>query len=343
MKLLDKNESLIKPNGQVVAITGIRGYVGLELAQYLMANGFKVIGLSRSAGPLECQALRGVSLVGVDYFNEEALNIALAGCDTVIHLAGLAHTRKYPTDEEIYRRSILDVTKMVYMAAQNQGCKKFVFASSVKVYGDTSGSAVLNEFSKCSPAGYYGKYKQLSEDYLRDAARGSGTATLRVRFPPVYGGKTMNSLKYLFWAAAHRIPLPISNLVNVRSILSIENLTKFMLAACVGDLNQETYVLHDVASLTIREIYSQLWLSYHGNELPRWLWPRFPEFLLPYASRKGPLAPLLVPFHLKSNYEYDYRRLGMLDAKAALCGLVAREKLVLPMGETALIPVVRKR
>jgi UDP-glucose 4-epimerase len=327
MKSLDKNEGPSARPVQSIAITGVYGYVGRQLASALTARGFKVKGICRSVRTWADPALHGVDLAEVDYFDESSLGSALANCESIIHLAGTAHTRKHAADESVYRRSILDVTKAVYAAAQSQGCKKFIFASSIKVYGSSSGADVLDEVSECRPSDPYGRFKRLSEEYLQQHT-GSETTAITFRFPPIYGGNTANSLKYLFWAAAHGIPLPTANLNNRRSILSIDNLINFMVAACTGKLTNSLYVLHDMNSLTVSDIYALLWRSYQGTDIPSWLSIGFPEFLKPYASRKGPLAPLLLPFELQSKYIHDFNKLCILDTATALKTAVDSERTI---------------
>jgi nucleoside-diphosphate-sugar epimerase len=326
MNLHNKNIGRQSATAPLIAITGALGYVGRQLSKSLTEKGFRIRGLTRSVPSAVDTGGQGVDLVSVDYFDRKCLDIALKDCDIVIHLAGIAHTRKHASDESVYRRAILDVTKNVYEAAQRQGCKKFIFASSINVYGKTSGTNILNETSECRPIGYYGKYKLQSEEYLRQASSKSSTSAISVRLPPIYGGKTANSLKYLFWAAAHKIPLPISNLDNVRSILSIENLTRFMIGICNGELSEELYVLHDMSSLTVSQIYRHLWQLHNNSDFPAWPWLRFPEILKAIAISKGPLAPLFLTFHIESNFTGDFLKLGINEARTSLKIAVDDEK-----------------
>ncbi|MEZ4588390.1 MAG: NAD(P)H-binding protein, partial [Gemmatimonadales bacterium] len=74
-------------------VTGATGFVGGHLVDALQAAGIPTTALVRSAGRGAALAERGVATVEGDLGDAEHLTRALAGHDTVIHVAGLVAAR----------------------------------------------------------------------------------------------------------------------------------------------------------------------------------------------------------------------------------------------------------
>jgi NADH dehydrogenase len=109
-------------------LTGGTGFVGRHIARHAVRRGHRVRALVRTperAG--ELQAL-GVELVRGDITEPVALDDALDGCDTVIHLVGIIR-EKPPrvTFEQVHTRGTLRVVD----AARRVGVRKFVHMSAL--------------------------------------------------------------------------------------------------------------------------------------------------------------------------------------------------------------------
>ena len=108
-----------------VFITGGTGYMGRRLIQELLARGHDVVALARqgSAGklPSGCTTVTGDALDGATYRQ------ALPGCDTFVHLVGVAHPEPYKAKEfvSIDQKS---ATKAIHTAA-HAGIAHFVYVS----------------------------------------------------------------------------------------------------------------------------------------------------------------------------------------------------------------------
>ncbi len=139
-------------------ITGATGFVGSHLAERLAAEGWAVRGLVRpgreGALPSGVEPIRGT----LD--DLPALRQGCADCQVVFHLAA-------ELDGELPRERILHVnvggTENLLRAAEELGVQRFVFTSSVAVYGESAPEGA-DEDTPLRPTGAYGESKVLAED-----------------------------------------------------------------------------------------------------------------------------------------------------------------------------------
>lgn len=114
-----------------IFVTGAEGLVGRALVTTLVAHGYAVRGLSRSAtaaadpGPwVENEAAR---VVAGELAAPRVWSAALDGCDAVVHLA--ARTGKAAPAE--YEADNVDGTRRLLEACRQAGVPRFLFVSSV--------------------------------------------------------------------------------------------------------------------------------------------------------------------------------------------------------------------
>lgn len=163
-----------------ILVTGGFGYVGSRLTPHLLALGHDVrvldLMLYTDAG---LDALRAdprwaeweprFSLVRGDLRHESAVRDALAGRDTVIHLAAISNDPTGDIDEVLTRQVNFDAIGMLLALAREAGVRRFINASSSSVFGARTESEI-NEELEPEPLTFYSKYKALSEWLVRAAA-----------------------------------------------------------------------------------------------------------------------------------------------------------------------------
>jgi UDP-glucose 4-epimerase len=126
-----------------IFITGAAGFIGSNLADHLLAQGREVVGWDNfSTGQDEflSEAVKHprFKLARGDNLDLPALTAAMAGCDTVFHLAanadvrfGLEHPRKDLEQNTIATFNVLE-------AMRANGIKVIAFASTGSVYGEAT-------------------------------------------------------------------------------------------------------------------------------------------------------------------------------------------------------------
>jgi nucleoside-diphosphate-sugar epimerase len=154
-----------------ILLTGATGFVGLNIAEALLARGDEAVLYDAAPMPGEAgTALRSHAgtwrLVEGDVRDGRALLAAMAGCDAVVHAAvitaGVARERADAA-------TIVDVnvrgTTMVLEAARQAGIRRVVHLSSAGVYGDNSftGDIIDEEATAPAPSTMYAITKYAGE------------------------------------------------------------------------------------------------------------------------------------------------------------------------------------
>lgn len=114
----------------MIAITGISGYIGYHLANYLKNNNKDFKGLIKPDTSAKDTGLLDKSLykyVFVNFFDPDSLTEALKGCHSIVHLIGTIYRPKEMGLEAIHK----DVTNTLIKAAKKAGIKKIVYVSAI--------------------------------------------------------------------------------------------------------------------------------------------------------------------------------------------------------------------
>ncbi len=118
--------------GQLLAITGIGGFIGTRLAVSARERGMRVRGLEQSEGASRRPELAGMEVIVGDICDPEAARALCAGADAVAHTAAVV---KEHGPKTLFERVNVQGTDQIVRAARAQGARRFIQVSSVMVYG----------------------------------------------------------------------------------------------------------------------------------------------------------------------------------------------------------------
>ena len=175
----------------IALVTGGAGFIGSHLAEALCRRGARVRVLDNlSQGRVENLAWRrsgdAVELIEADLNDEPRLRQAVQGCEWVFHEAA-AVSVPWSVAEPFQSNAVnLDGTLRCLVAAQAAGVKRFLFASSSAIYGDSDVPA-KHEGLPPNPLSPYGLQKYAGEQYLRLFHQLYGLATVSLRYFNVFG------------------------------------------------------------------------------------------------------------------------------------------------------------
>lgn len=233
-----------------ILVTGANGFVGNALCQTLGAQGHNVVSAVRQS-TRESDFEHGCLTSNSDWMP------ALRGCDSIVHLAARVHQiHENPADAAAaYRDMNVAVTLNLARQAISAGVSRFVFVSSIKVNGETSGSRPFSPANLPRPEDAYGLSKWEAEQGLRNLSGDSGMELVIVRPPLVYGpGVRANFLRLLNLVHAG-VPLPLGMVKNPRSLVSLYNLVDF-LGLCVRHPNAagKVWMVSDQQDVNIADL-----------------------------------------------------------------------------------------
>ena len=182
----------------MVLITGGAGFIGSHLVERLLAAGHEVVVLDNlSTGKRENlpASAPGFEFIADDIRSLDAARRGTRGVDAVVHLAAVASVQASIDDPIATHQTNFDGTLNLLEAAREQGVRRFLYASSAAVYGDTARLPVP-EMSSLQPLSPYAADKLAGEHYLHYYFRKHGLATTAFRFFNIYGPRQDPSSPY---------------------------------------------------------------------------------------------------------------------------------------------------
>jgi len=121
---------------KTILITGGAGYVGAVLTPKLLDLGYqvKVIDLM-IYGDSVIEKHQNLEMIKGDIRDQKLLADALIDVDAVIHLACISNDPSFDLNPELGKSINLDAFEPLVKLSQQQGVKRFIYASSSSVYG----------------------------------------------------------------------------------------------------------------------------------------------------------------------------------------------------------------
>lgn len=186
-----------------VLVTGGAGFIGSHLCDALLAKGHKVTVVDDfSLGRIEnIEHLKDNS--NFKYTREDLNNLAAMryifreGFDMVYHLAANSDIQKGGKDPNVDLQRTFMTTYNVLQMLKDYGIKKFFFASTSAIYGETYD--VLNEdYGPLKPVSNYGAGKLASEAFISAFSSTYDIQTWITRFPNVVGERFTHGVIYDF-------------------------------------------------------------------------------------------------------------------------------------------------
>jgi dihydroflavonol-4-reductase len=280
-----------------ILVTGGTGFIGSRLALKARGDGHEVV----VAGQLNSDAERarhaelaraGVQIEQGPLQDAQYAQRMTTGCQAVIHLAAAQHEANVP-DEYFFDVNV-NGTRTLLEASQRAGVARFVYGSTIGVYGEYRGQA-LDEETPPQPMNVYGRTKLAAEEVVK-AQRGAMQTSI-ARISETYGPGDYRLLK-LFRALERGRFMIIGAGLNRRQAIHVGDLVHgLMLVAEHPAAVGETFVLAGQETMTTREMVEQVAQAL-GRRAPRWHAPMWP-FLAAAVTFEKTFSPLGIqpPLH----------------------------------------------
>jgi nucleoside-diphosphate-sugar epimerase len=271
-----------------VLVTGANGFVGRFVCRKLIASGFQPIAGVRDLGTWpelhrEIPGLCEVSVLG-DLSAIPDLRNSLPGTSVIVHLAARVHimTESAADPLQEFRRVNVNGTRSIALAAAAAGVRRLVFASTVKIHGESTSANPFCEQTPSNPQDPYAISKWEAEETLRTVSRETGLEVVVVRPPLVYGPGVRGNFLRLIELVDRAVPLPWPKRANCRSMIGVDNLADF-LVRCVADQKAagQSFLVKDSEDVSTRELMTRL--ARLLNRPDRLV--RFPESLIRLAAK----------------------------------------------------------
>lgn len=173
-------------------VTGASGFIGSHLAGILRDRGWRIRCLLRATSSRERLPREGVEVTVGELGDRASLRDALAGVDTVFHLAGRVRGR---SRGEFLAANLEGTRNLLEAAREAGGVSRFIYVSSLSAAGPSPNGLPRREEDPTRPVSLYGESKLAAEEEVR-RFRDSFAVTI-LRPAAVYGPGDRETLQLI--------------------------------------------------------------------------------------------------------------------------------------------------
>ena len=253
----------VRGGGRGFLVTGVAGFIGSNLAERLIADGHRVVGVDNLSYGLLEQVPDRVEFHQGD-IRDAATYCWYEGIDVVFHLAAkncIADCQNDPVDT-------FDInvcgTAHVFEAARRAGVRKVIHAESSALYEGIE--TLPSPEGKTSPRSFYALSKEASRLVARGYEQFAGLATTGLRYFCVYGPRQdyRRSIPPLMSACILKLlrgerPVIYGTGAKRRDFVYVDDVNEFHLL-CASDrrTDGQTYNIGSGVNYSVREIFDHV-------------------------------------------------------------------------------------
>lgn len=203
-----------------VLITGVNGFIGSNI-NHGLKDKHNILGVSQSKNSNVCD-----QYIQCDLTDKEALEKVIkkhSDIDVIVHCAALAHNKGNDLSREKFMKVNYGVTQdLVDLSNKYLNLKKFIFLSTISVYGERMDKSVYVETDECFPKSPYAVAKKKSEEYIESHCK---SPYFMLRLAPVYSEEfklniqrrtEMKGINYIVGKGDNKL-----SLCNVKNIVDV--------------------------------------------------------------------------------------------------------------------------
>jgi len=245
-------------------VTGCAGFIGSHLTERLLKEGFEVIGIDCFTDYYPRQVKeRNLAQIWTNkrfkFIGEDILQINdFPEVDYVFHQAAQAGVRaSWGKDFEVYTRNNVLATQKLLESYKERSIKKFVYASSSSVYGDSR--LPMRENIVPNPVSPYGVTKLAGEHLCYLYYKNYGIPVVSLRYFTVYGPRQRPDMAiYKFTQAI----LNESELTvygdgeQTRDFTYIDDVIEANMLAAKSNIQGEAFNIGGGSRITVNELIS---------------------------------------------------------------------------------------
>lgn len=249
-------------------VTGAAGFIGSNLVEALLRMGCKVRGLDNFATGKKENVAEFINNPNYIFIEGDIRDFktclqACDGIDYVLHQAALGSVPRSMKEPLIYEDNNIKGTANMMEAARQAGVKRFIYASSSSVYGNSSKLPKI-EGEEGAPLSPYALTKTVNEQYGRLYTEVYGLECIGLRYFNVFGRRQNPDSQYAAVIPKFIKALLAGKQVEIygdgeqsRDFTYIDNVIEANLKACLAPKKAcgMSYNIAYGESFTINQIY----------------------------------------------------------------------------------------
>lgn len=289
-----------------ILITGAAGFIGSSLVEHLLKDGQSSETLRLLVAPwdnLDNLPQNIFEIVICDIRDKKLVDKAMRGIDTVYHLA--AKTVKRGGTYEYYKDTNVNGTENLLEAAGKHQVKKFIYFSSISVFGLPAWSGDIKGCNETWPKNFsepYGRTKYESEKLVINASKKFGLDYIILRPTTVYGPKDKAGIFQLFKVIKEGHFIFIGNARNKMDYVYVGDIVKAARMAEKSSISNEDFIIGGGKPIQQIELVASICKSIH-KDIPKIYIPKY--LALPLSKiivqicNLFDIKPLLFPERVK--------------------------------------------
>lgn len=232
-----------------ILVTGATGAIAPLLVRELIKKNHQVKVLVRQTPPRDLLPESAEIITG-DLLDEKILKSAAKDVEWIFHFAAKLHINN-PSDDlrSEYEAVNVEATRNL-IELSRETCEKFVYASTINVYGTSGGGEIFDETSELKPDGIYAETKAEAEKFVL-----AKTGGVVLRLAAVYGSRMKGNFPRLARAIKNGRFAFIGDSENRRTLIHEQDVVRAaVLCAETEKSNGEIYNITDGEIHTLKEI-----------------------------------------------------------------------------------------
>jgi UDP-glucose 4-epimerase len=267
-------------------VTGGAGFIGSHLCEHLIKKGLGVVGIDNFMDYYH-RSLKEANIAGLrknrnfEFVETSLLEVDLAkfldGIDVIFHQSAQAGVRaSWGQNFKVYSDNNILATQMLLEACRQSPVKRFVYASSSSVYGDTK-DLPMNESSLPCPVSPYGVSKLAAEHLCFLYYKNFGIPTVSLRYFTVYGPRQRPDMafhRFFRWALEDK-PLKVyGDGEQSRDFTHVDDIVEANWLASEKALPGEVFNIGGGSRITLNEVIEiikeiagrEIGVNYHSKQ-----------------------------------------------------------------------------
>jgi len=241
-------------------VTGGTGFIGSHLAEEGRRRGAEVVVLGLTDRPEEQANAELLTRLGAEVIpgsitDAELCRRAARGATHIFHLA--VAMREGGKTDEFFESINLDGTRHLLEAATAERVERFVYCSTIGIYGHRA-PGITTEESPLSPGNIYERTKVVAERLVRDFAENCALPSVVLRPADVYGPRDQRLLKMFKGVSRGRFPL-FGGGEGRRHMVYVDDVVSAFFKACEREeALGEGLIVAGPRACTLRELLDQV-------------------------------------------------------------------------------------
>jgi nucleoside-diphosphate-sugar epimerase len=244
-------------------VTGGTGFIGSHLAEAGRRRGAEVVVLGLADRPEERANAELLTRMGAEVLpgsitDAELCRRAARGATHIFHLA--VAMREGGKSDEFFESINLDGTRYLLEAASVQRVERFVYCSTIGIYGHRA-PGITREDSPLAPGNIYERTKVSAEKLVREFAEKCALPATVLRPADVYGPRDQRLLKLFKGVSTGRFPLFGSG-EGRRHMVYVDDVVSAFFKACERDeAVGEGLIVAGPKAYALRELLDEITLA----------------------------------------------------------------------------------